>query len=522
MRQRSKLLTALLGALLTVPMLVLGSATSAQAVTGLEFTLASNQGRAGSTIHITPVDNCPASEEDGYRVLLTLTDSANATFEERVFLNPDGTWPLYGSQLDWQLPFKQHSGYFGNEISAEPAQGAGQITAQCIAGTQAVGEYDPVAFTITGPSRQMSVSDTTLAVGDDLTITPTDGCPEALSYEALTISDTSGSGNYESIPLTEGGTPGSWQPVVFTIPSDWHTGHYYVALTCYVEYNGGYEYHYYSEVMLRISGTHDYVALGDSFSSGEGVEPFDPDTETAGPPENRCHRSTLAYAHLLDQDANLPFALREFRACSGATTHHVQYGGQWENEPEQLVGLGIDTDVLTITIGGNDIGFAEFATACVVPWDTCVGSAHNDAMDKIEEELPDKLDAAYAAIGGLVSPDTRILVVGYPRIIPYTNQEVVCSVLDEDEQVAAQQVTVALNQAIDDAVDRADNRFEYVHADHVLNGVRVSPFATHEFCTEDSYFNGVDLVNREYSLHPNANGQEAYATLITTYLTNNP
>ena len=68
------------------------------------------------------------------------------------------------------------------------------------------------------------------------------------------------------------------------------------------------------------------VFMGDSFSSGEGVSPFEIGTDAGG--VNECHRSPLAYPRLLQGDLDL--GLTAFVACSGATTDNVLHGGNAE------------------------------------------------------------------------------------------------------------------------------------------------------------------------------------------------
>ena len=67
----------------------------------------------------------------------------------------------------------------------------------------------------------------------------------------------------------------------------------------------------------------EYVAMGDSFSSGEGVTPFITGTDKNAPDENRCHRSEDAYPLLLEEDEDLNLNLTAFVACSGATTSNI-------------------------------------------------------------------------------------------------------------------------------------------------------------------------------------------------------
>ena len=97
-----------------------------------------------------------------------------------------------------------------------------------------------------------------------------------------------------------------------------------------------------------------YDALGDSYASGYGV-----------PPYAECGRSQSAYAVQLDGRQRL--RLDDFVACAGATTTSLVTGGQ-------LAALDADTDLVTLTIGGNDIGWSSAVAACLGGTDAqCTG-----------------------------------------------------------------------------------------------------------------------------------------------------
>jgi lysophospholipase L1-like esterase len=90
----------------------------------------------------------------------------------------------------------------------------------------------------------------------------------------------------------------------------------------------------------------DYVALGDSYSAGTGTNDYDLNAS--------CQRSSLSYPALwAAQQGTASFT---FAACSGATTSDVR--------GSQLAGLDAGTDLVTITIGGNDAGFVATVLAC--------------------------------------------------------------------------------------------------------------------------------------------------------------
>src|ERR1700733_3409699 len=89
-----------------------------------------------------------------------------------------------------------------------------------------------------------------------------------------------------------------------------------------------------------------YVALGDSYSSGVG----------AGSTSGSCGQSPNAYPALWEE-ANSPAAF-PFPACSGATTGDVI--------SSQLSSLNSSTTLVSITIGGNDVGFTSIMETCVL------------------------------------------------------------------------------------------------------------------------------------------------------------
>ena len=92
-----------------------------------------------------------------------------------------------------------------------------------------------------------------------------------------------------------------------------------------------------------------YVALGSSFAAGSGFGPIKPDTP------QRCGRSTENYATLLASKMDL--ALTD-ATCGGATTAHVL--GPWNELPPQIDAVNADTALVTVTVGGNDIGYVGY------------------------------------------------------------------------------------------------------------------------------------------------------------------
>src|SRR5687768_7015280 len=141
-----------------------------------------------------------------------------------------------------------------------------------------------------------------------------------------------------------------------------------------------------------------YVALGDSYASGTGTRSYIADGTS-------CQRSTAAYPSLIA--AARGYALN-FRACSGATVADVTN--------TQLSALTSATTYVSISVGGNDAGFADVLTECAQPgWMSSCDGAINTAQSFINATLPSRLATLYSGIRSR-APYAKVVVVGYPRI----------------------------------------------------------------------------------------------------------
>ena len=146
----------------------------------------------------------------------------------------------------------------------------------------------------------------------------------------------------------------------------------------------------------QASPTDRYVALGDSYASGVGAGNY---TAESG----SCQRSTSAYPALYATNVQ-PASYRSV-ACSGATTVDVSNS--------QLSALSSTTTLVSITVGGNDVGFSSIMTTCVLYGETqCVASVQA-AEDKARAQLASLLSTVYNGIRTR-SPSARVVVVGYP------------------------------------------------------------------------------------------------------------
>jgi hypothetical protein len=120
-----------------------------------------------------------------------------------------------------------------------------------------------------------------------------------------------------------------------------------------------------------------YVAMGDSYSSGEGAADYEPgtdfdDRDDAWPfnndeeAHNRCHRSADAYSRVIS--GNNTFAGgTTFVACSGSLNSDFDNPNHKDTgEKPQTDALGDDVSLVTLTIGGNDLGFAAVVQDCIM------------------------------------------------------------------------------------------------------------------------------------------------------------
>lgn len=221
----------------------------------------------------------------------------------------------------------------------------------------------------------------------------------------------------------------------------------------------------------------DYVALGDSYSSGVGAGDYDPDSGS-------CLRSPNAYPALWADGHDV--ASFTFAACSGATTADVV--------ANQLGALSARTTLVTISVGGNDAGFADVMTTCILgSAETCIERVER-AKEFARTELPGRLDTVYAAIRQR-APNAETIVLGYPHFYQLSGS---CWVgLSETKRAA-------INSGADVLAEVTAKRAANAGATFVdLRG----PFTGHEICSADWWLHSVNWSNMVESYHPTAEGQ---------------
>jgi lysophospholipase L1-like esterase len=230
-----------------------------------------------------------------------------------------------------------------------------------------------------------------------------------------------------------------------------------------------------------------YVALGDSYSSGVGTRVYYNDG-------TNCQRSPDAYAPQIASQRG--YALN-FQACSGAKTTDVNSG--------QLGPLSSTTNLVTITIGGNDAGFSTVIVDCAAWYFPC-DSAINNADSFIQNQLPGLLDTTYNDIRSH-APGAHVVVLGYPHLFTTNGQTCNFNALTSDHEKRLNTTGDLLDGVI--SARAAAHGFTYVDPRNA--------FLPHEVCSSSEWLNGQSNPLSE-SYHPNISGYKEFTTLIEAVL----
>jgi lysophospholipase L1-like esterase len=232
-----------------------------------------------------------------------------------------------------------------------------------------------------------------------------------------------------------------------------------------------------------------YVSVGSSLASGFGI------ANQSTP----CGRSDKSYGPLVA--AKLRLQLVDV-SCGAAVVPNVLDQPQGSNPP-QIQAVPSDAKLVTVGLGGNDIGYNGTALACGDPATVCTAPA---SLAADEAALPGKLDAMLAALKAK-APSARIVVVTYPREFPKTN----CPALSMTDQELAilQQMGATVEQDLVAAAKKA----------HVLLADPYAQKGNHTACAPESQrWTAGKVVTDGFAYHPTALGHQEMAALIAKAL----
>jgi DNA-binding beta-propeller fold protein YncE len=317
--------------------------------------------------------------------------------------------------------------------------------------------------------------------------------------------------DYGSATLTDG--VATSRPVVFAVSGGFTRigGSHTVTAV----YSGDSNFSPSSGHLSELVTTGSYFALGDSYSAGAGVPPYLPPSDTDG-----CDRSALAWPYIVNTD--LGFSRFSFHACTGSVVQDLIRTNPQTQEPRQEQGLGADTQLVTLTWGGNNANFADvmrtciFNAACQVIWQNVVNgmiSRMGNPKDSIS------LAKLYERIAS-DAPNAMVIVMGYPRFFPQ-NPPLVCYTgltLAGVPFFFYQPQMIWIDSEIQSMDNTIANAVTQAHIDGYKNvryvGESYGAFTGHEMCTADPYYNMVVLQYSQYpSFHPNQSGNAQLAQL---------
>lgn len=302
-------------------------------------------------------------------------------------------------------------------------------------------------------------------------------------------------------------------------------------------------------------------SAGDSYSSGEGIE-------GTGAGDDTCAQSLLAYGPrardlLVSQRSwQIPGVGFAFTACTGATVVDLFDGDRTANHGTGTQGSKVKGkfDVVTVSIGGNNLGFADIVSACTgfadvaSTWSSVVGTrgagspcgvdfdSSTSAQTSIKTRIDDLAKGksfvsppSITPLAGLyqrivtdsLNPGGRLVVVGYPRLFASTEEwggwrGGVCNLVHADDAEMLGRAADYFDQTIRRAVQDANSRLGGDRVDFVsmldafhANGV------SHELCAQRvEYLNSVAIafwdgsLRKEHMFHPNSTGHQVLAELV--------
>ncbi|MHA7294868.1 SGNH/GDSL hydrolase family protein [Arthrobacter sp. HLT1-21] len=230
----------------------------------------------------------------------------------------------------------------------------------------------------------------------------------------------------------------------------------------------------------------DYVALGDSYAAGFG----------AGSYINACGQSPLGLPGLLDDRRGINLTVNA--SCSGAkaAANPADAVPDLPQQLGQLVGAGLigaDTDLVTLSAGGNDLDFGAVVGACAaLPLAVCEQVVDGRTV-QAQTSLAVALDELYGNLRA-AAPTAKIVVTGYPHLFsPKSGSEVL---LSTKAQQLFNEGTDALNTVIRQNAEA--NGLQYVDV--------VKRFKGHGIGTNDPWITFAGAID---DLHPTAKGYQA-------------
>ncbi|OBK70689.1 SGNH/GDSL hydrolase family protein [Mycobacterium sp. 1274761.0] len=256
--------------------------------------------------------------------------------------------------------------------------------------------------------------------------------------------------------------------------------------------------------------TKRYVALGSSMAAGPGIRPRDASAPLP------AGRSAVNYPHLVARRLGLDLVDVTY---SRATTAHVLSDRQ-NGEPPQVDALDGSEALVTVTIGGNDVGYVPLLTAAGMPAAVrrlpVVGGVVRELLD------PTARDRALVQVGESLktvgrtvrqrAPHARVLFVDYLTLLPPAGQD--ASPLSGADAALGRRVAATLERLTAEAA--AESGCGLVQAAEASRDHHA--WSAEPWTTKPTRFGLPLLPGRPAPVHPNAAGMRAVSDLIVEML----
>lgn len=281
---------------------------------------------------------------------------------------------------------------------------------------------------------------------------------------------------------------------------------------------------------------YEWVAMGDSYTAGV--------IQAAGDvfeyPRDGCERTDQSYPQIIDRDFGSLIELNNV-SCGAATIQNGNFRAQepmghhlppfsedmdhpFPSVPPQSEYVKPGTDVITVGMGGNTLGFAEMLVKCQALGAESGGKG-TPCKDDLAAGVPARMTAASLDYDQLLAklhekaPQAKILAVGYPTIIPtntasctYGNPQQFAAITPGDLDWLRKDVLESLNTAIEKSTTTQDSASFVNIYDSSRN---------HSVCDTGKWVEGVlDANNRPALVHPNARGHRNTADHVASAILN--
>jgi lysophospholipase L1-like esterase len=243
-----------------------------------------------------------------------------------------------------------------------------------------------------------------------------------------------------------------------------------------------------------------YVAMGDSYSAASGVLPPDPTAPV------QCLRSLRNYPHVI---AARTGALLTDVTCGGADTGDY-FAEQYPGVAPQLSALTAETDLVTMTIGGNDSGvFINSIIACGTAGVSTLGTG-SPCKDRYGSQFEDTVrsDTYPSLVQALratrdAAPAAEVAILGYPWIVPATGSCFDELAIAEGDVPYLRSLQATLNEVV--ATAAAETGVTFVDMAQVSEG--------HDACQQIGvrWVEPVLQTTNPVVVHPNALGEQQMA-----------